>query len=57
MHFLTIAYLSLVSKNLWFSPFSRSQTLRPEEPQRLKVDGVDAALEEEKVNPGNKWNR
>ena len=43
--------LSFVSKNLWFSPFSWPQTLRPEESQRLKVDGVDSTLEEEEVHP------
>ena len=49
---LTVAYLSFVPKNLRFSPLPWSQTLGPEEPQRLKVNGVDAALEEEEVNPG-----
>ena len=49
---LTLAYFSFVPKNLWFSPLPWSQTFGPEEPQRLKVNGVDAALEEEEVNPG-----
>ena len=49
---LIIAYLPFVPKNLRFSPLPWSQTLGPEEPQRLKVNGVDAALEEEEVNPG-----
>ena len=46
--------LSFVSKNLWFSPLSWSNTLRSEESQRLKINWVDAALEEEEVNPGKK---
>ena len=49
---LTLAYFSFVPKHFRFSPLSWSQTLGPEEPQRLKVNGVDAALEEEEVNPG-----
>ena len=49
---LIIAYLPFVPENLRFSPLPWSQTLGPEEPQRLKVNGVDAALEEEEVNPG-----
>ena len=46
--------LSFVSKNLWFSPLSWSNTLRSEESQRLKINWVDPALEEEEVNPGKK---
>ena len=52
---LTLAYFPFVPENLRFSPFPWSQTFGPEEPQRLKVNGVDAALEEEEVNPGERW--
>ena len=52
---LIIAYLPFVPENLRFSPLPWSQTLGPEEPQRLKVNGVDSTLEEEEVNPGKRW--
>ena len=50
-----LVYLSLVSKNLRLCPFPCSQTLTLEKTQGLKVNRVDAALEEEKENPGKMW--